>query len=192
MNAPATAWITRRSLYQGRLFEIGQVICRPTPDLRHEVEYAALNVLALPTAGIFALHPSARRHVVATPNHAVFISSGRPYRVTFPGCIGDECLTLRLTAEGLAACGADVVSAVFRNALQQLVVPDSLRGRLASLNILVVTGGPRLGDLEGGLVASAFTPTISVVSGGLLCLVGVAVIATTVPRFARWRVGDPP
>jgi len=90
------------------------------------------------------------------------------------------------------AGGADVISAVFRNTLQQLVVPDGLRGRMASLNIFVVTGGPRLGDLEGGLVASVFTPTISVVSGGLLCLAGVAVIATTVPRFARWRVGDPP
>jgi hypothetical protein len=63
---------------------------------------------------------------------------------------------------------------------------------LASLNILVVTGGPRVGDLEGGLVASAFTPTISVVSGGLLCIAGVAAIAMTVPRFARWHVGDPP
>jgi predicted MFS family arabinose efflux permease len=92
----------------------------------------------------------------------------------------------------VVAGGADVISAVFRNTVQQLVVPDGLRGRLASLNILVVTGGPRLGDLEGGLVASAFTPTISVVSGGLLCLVGVAAIATTVPRFARWCVGDPP
>jgi hypothetical protein len=92
----------------------------------------------------------------------------------------------------VVAGGADVISAVFRNTVQQLVVPDGLRGRLASLNILVVTGGPRLGDLEGGLVASAFTPTISVVSGGLLCLVGVAAIATTVPRFARWRVGEPP
>ena len=56
-------------------------------------------------------------------------------------------------------------------------VPDDLRGRLASFNIFVVAGGPRLGDLEGGLVAAAFTPTISVVSGGLLCLAGVAVIA---------------
>ena len=90
------------------------------------------------------------------------------------------------------AGGADVISAVFRNTVQQLVVPDGLRGRISSINIFVVAGGPRLGDLEGGLVASAFTPTVSVVSGGLLCLAGVGVIATTVPRFARWRVGDPP
>ena len=90
------------------------------------------------------------------------------------------------------AGGADVISAVFRNTVQQLTVPDGLQGRISSLNIFVVAGGPRLGDLEGGLVASAFTPTVSVVSGGLLCLAGVAVIATTVPAFARWRAGDPP
>jgi hypothetical protein len=42
------------------------------------------------------------------------------------------------------------------------------------------------------LVATAFTPTVSVVSGGLLCLAGVAFIAAKVPRFARWTSGDPP
>ncbi|MDQ1381879.1 MAG: hypothetical protein QOJ71_2598, partial [Actinomycetota bacterium] len=93
----------------------------------------------------------------------------------------------------LAIAGAaDVISAVFRNTIQQLVVPDGLRGRISSINIFVVAGGPRLGDFEGGLVASAFTPTVSVVSGGLLCLAGVAVIATAVPQFARWHSGDPP
>jgi len=110
--------------------------------------------------------------------------------ITAFGLVGAN-LGLALVLLAIAG-GADVISAVFRNTLQQLVVPDGLRGRLASLNIFVVTGGPRLGDLEGGLVASAFTPTVSVVSGGLLCLAGVAAIATTVPRFARWRVGDPP
>src|SRR5262245_30693923 len=90
------------------------------------------------------------------------------------------------------AGGADVISAVFRNTTQQLIVPDGLLGRVAAINIFVVTGGPRLGDLESGLIASIFTPTVSVVSGGLLCLAGVAVIATKVPRFARWTAGDPP
>ena len=92
----------------------------------------------------------------------------------------------------LAVAGAaDVVSAVFRNTIQQTTIPDELRGRLAAFNILVVAGGPRLGDFEGGVVASIFTPEVSVVSGGLLCLAGVVVIAAAVPRFARWRVGDP-
>ena len=110
--------------------------------------------------------------------------------ITLFGLSGDR-LALALCCLAVAGA-ADVISAVFRSTLQQLTVPDALRGRLAAFNIFVVAGGPRLGDLEGGLVASAFTPTVSVVSGGLLCLAGVAVIATTVPRFARWRVGDPP
>jgi MFS family permease len=93
----------------------------------------------------------------------------------------------------LAVAGAaDVVSAVFRNTIQQTTVPDDLRGRLAAFNIFVVAGGPRLGDFEAGVVASVVTPQFSVVSGGLLCVLGVGVIAALVPRFARWEVGDPP
>jgi MFS family permease len=93
----------------------------------------------------------------------------------------------------LAVAGAaDVISAVFRSTIQQLTVPDELRGRLMSFNILVVAGGPRLGDFEAGVVASVFTPTVSVVSGGVLCVAGVGLIAALVPRFARWQPGDPP
>ncbi|HUI47099.1 MAG TPA: MFS transporter [Acidimicrobiia bacterium] len=106
------------------------------------------------------------------------------------GLVGDN-LALAVLFLAIAG-GADVISAVFRSTMQQLIVPDGLRGRISAINIFVVAGGPRLGDFEGGLVAAAFTPTVSVVSGGLLCLAGVALIATTVPRFARWRAGDPP
>ncbi|MDQ1521177.1 MAG: hypothetical protein QOI55_2250, partial [Actinomycetota bacterium] len=106
------------------------------------------------------------------------------------GLAGDR-LWLALVLLAFAGA-ADVVSAVFRSTIQQLTVPDALRGRLSSFNILVVTGGPRLGDAEAGLVASAFSPTVSIVSGGLLCLAGVAAIGVAVPSFARWKVGDPP
>jgi MFS family permease len=92
----------------------------------------------------------------------------------------------------LAVAGAaDVVSAVFRGTILQLAVPDSLRGRLSGINYLVVAGGPRLGDLEAGLVASAFSPTVSVVSGGLLCIVGAAGIGALFPALRRYRAGDP-
>ncbi len=92
----------------------------------------------------------------------------------------------------LAIAGAaDVISAVFRSSSQQLIVPDSLRGRLSALNILVVAGGARLGDFEAGVAGSLFSPFTAVVSGGVLCLCGVGVIAAAVPKFARWQVGEP-
>jgi MFS family permease len=88
------------------------------------------------------------------------------------------------------AGGADVISAVFRSTILQLSVPDALRGRLSQIHILVVTGGPRLGDLEAGLVAAAFSPTVSVVSGGVLCIAGAVVLAWLVPPFRRYRAGE--
>ncbi len=88
----------------------------------------------------------------------------------------------------LAIAGAaDVISAVFRGTILQLHVPDRLRGRLNAVNIAVVTGGPRLGDLEAGAVAAATTVRISVVSGGLACLLGVGAIARFLPELERWH-----
>src|SRR5207253_7877798 len=87
----------------------------------------------------------------------------------------------------LAVAGAaDVVSAVFRNTILQLSVPDAFRGRLSGVHIAVVAGGPRLGDAEAGAVAALTTPRISVVSGGLACVAGALVIARLVPAFTRY------
>ena len=90
------------------------------------------------------------------------------------------------------AGGADVVSAVFRSTILQDTVPDDLRGRLSGINITVVAGGPRIGDAEAGFVAAVFSPTVSVVSGGLICVAGVGLLALLVPEFARDRRGDAP
>ncbi|HSR44114.1 MAG TPA: MFS transporter [Acidimicrobiia bacterium] len=90
----------------------------------------------------------------------------------------------------LAVAGAaDVVSAVFRNTILQLAVPDRLRGRLSSIHIAVVSGGPRLGDFEAGAVASVTSPQISVVSGGLACILGALIIARRMPEFTAYRAG---
>jgi MFS family permease len=92
----------------------------------------------------------------------------------------------------LAVAGAaDVISAVFRSVILQVSVPDALRGRLSAIHILVVTGGPRIGDLEAGLVAAAFTPTVSVVSGGVLCIAGTVLLAWLAPSFRRYEAGAP-
>ena len=85
----------------------------------------------------------------------------------------------------VVAGGADVISAVFRSTIIQLAVPDSLRGRLMGVQIAVVTGGPRLGDLESGAVAAAFSDTTSVVSGGLACIAGALLLARALPGFRR-------
>ena len=91
----------------------------------------------------------------------------------------------------LAVAGAaDVISAIFRGTIIQLSVPDRLRGRLASINYLVVAGGPRLGDLEAGLVASMSSATVSIVSGGVLCIVGVCAIGVLLPSFRRYEASE--
>ena len=88
------------------------------------------------------------------------------------------------------AGGADVISAVFRNTILQRSVPDDLRGRLSGIHILVVTGGPRLGDMEAGLVATLASPTVSVVSGGVICILAVGVLAILVPAFTNYRAPE--
>jgi hypothetical protein len=59
------------------------------------------------------------------------------------------------------------------------------------VHIAVVTGGPRVGDVEAGTVASLTTPRISVVSGGLACAVGVVVLAWLLPEFRRYALPPP-
>ena len=92
----------------------------------------------------------------------------------------------------LAVAGAaDMVSAIFRNTILQVATPDALRGRLQGVFIVVVTGGPRLGDFEAGSVGSAFGSQVSVVSGGLACMAGVALLAAAYPSFNRYDGRDP-
>ena len=88
----------------------------------------------------------------------------------------------------LAIAGAaDVVSAIFRSTILQVSIPDALRGRLGGIFLLVVSGGPRLGDFEAGLVAVAVSPEFSVVSGGLACIVGAVACAAAYPELRRYE-----
>jgi MFS family permease len=93
----------------------------------------------------------------------------------------------------LALAGAaDVVSAIFRSTILQVSIPDALRGRLGGIFLLVVSGGPRIGDLEAGIVAAAVSPTFSVVSGGLACIVGAFWCAVRYPELRRYDAGARP
>ena len=91
-------------------------------------------------------------------------------------------LPLAVVLLGLAGA-ADVLSAVFRGTIVQLETPDALRGRVTALHLLVVTSGPRLGDLEAASVASVVGAQASVVSGGLLCIAGILVVVRRFPEL---------
>ena len=98
---------------------------------------------------------------------------------------------LPLALACLAVAGAaDVISAILRSTIAQLATPDRLRGRLSTIFILVVSGGPRLGDFEAGIVAAWTTPTFSVVTGGLACIAGAGVVALAYPELRRYRSTD--
>jgi hypothetical protein len=73
--------------------------------------------------------------------------------------------------------------------IRQLQTPDSLRGRMTSVNMIFFMGGPQLGELEAGLVAQALGAPASVVSGGLLCLAATGWIAARTPELRRYRRG---
>jgi MFS family permease len=104
--------------------------------------------------------------------------------------LSTEAFVLALVFLAIAGA-ADVISAIFRGTILQSSVPDRLRGRLSGIHIMVVVGGPRLGDFEAGLVGQLVSPAFSVVSGGLACVAGVAVIAAAMPQFRRYHAGDP-
>jgi predicted MFS family arabinose efflux permease len=85
---------------------------------------------------------------------------------------------------------ADMVSAVLRTTMVQLSTPDQLRGRVASVNKAVVSGGPLIGDAEAGAVAELTSTAFSVVSGGVLSIVGMLLIWWRYPDFSRVTVGN--
>jgi MFS family permease len=87
----------------------------------------------------------------------------------------------------LALAGfADSVSAVCRTTINQTVTPDRLRGRMSAVFSLVVTSGPRLGDIESGTVAGLSSALTSVTSGGIACVIGVGVIMLAFPQLAAY------
>ncbi len=107
--------------------------------------------------------------------------------ITFFGMSSTLPVALILLA---IAGAADVASAVFRNTIQQLAVPDALRGRLSGIQTAITAGGPRLGDFESGLVASATSVRFSIVSGGVASAIGTVLIAKAFPQLWGYSSSD--
>jgi hypothetical protein len=100
--------------------------------------------------------------------------------------LAGRALWIGLPLLALAGAG-DLVSAIFRGTILQLTVPDGMRGRMSAFHMMVVTTGPRLGDLEAGAVAALVSPLFSVVSGGIACIVGIAALAAALPELRNYR-----
>ena len=87
----------------------------------------------------------------------------------------------------LALAGAaDAISGIFRMTMWNQTIPDALRGRLASIEMVSYSSGPLLGHVEAGAVAAAFGVRASVVSGGILCVVAVIACGFWLPQFVRY------
>ncbi len=99
-----------------------------------------------------------------------------------------------LTLGALMLVGAtDTVSTVVRQTVRSLATPDALRGRMTSVNQIFVQGGPQLGEMEAGLVASLFASaaigvTVAVVSGGVATALVAAAVAWKAPSLVRYDV----
>jgi len=79
-----------------------------------------------------------------------------------------------------------------RSLIVQLATPDSHRGRVSAVDHVVGVAGPDVGSFRGGLVAAGTSPTFAVVSGGLLCLVGVLATAAVNAPLRRFRTAPTP
>jgi hypothetical protein len=88
-----------------------------------------------------------------------------------------------------AVCGmADQVSVVMRSTAVQLQTPDALRGRVSAVSMLFIGASNQLGAAESGFVAAATSPTFAVVSGGIGCLIVLALVAYLVPALRGYRI----
>jgi MFS family permease len=100
--------------------------------------------------------------------------------------------TFWITFAALLLSGAtDGFSTIIRNTVRQLLTPDRLRGRMTSVNQIFFRGGPQLGEVEAGLLAQVFGPVVSVVSGGVGCLLATLWVWRRYPELHRFQ-GDEP
>lgn len=91
----------------------------------------------------------------------------------------------------LAVAGAgDMVSGLGRSVMWNQSIPDSLRGRLAGVELLSYSSGPTLGNVESGLVESLAGLRTSIVSGGIACVAGTVLVAAALPAFWNYRASE--
>lgn len=86
--------VSSQTLFHSDSLRIRHLRARPDSDACGELEEAGVDQLVLPLCGLFARHDGPRRHVIANAGHALFFAAGRPYRISYPGAVGDEVLVV--------------------------------------------------------------------------------------------------
>jgi MFS family permease len=196
-----------RSVVEGLRFLRG----RPVLLMSFAVDVAAM-VLALPEA-LFPQAAATRFHGGVGPLYSAIAAgsvlaglvSGWVSRVRRQGVALTFAVAAMAAAVGAAglvhhvgaavallvlAGAADLVSSVYRQTILQTVVPDRMRGRLQGVYTVVVSGGPRLGDLRAGAMAGLTTLTVAWSGTALFCVVLVLAAAVAVRPFWRYESTD--
>jgi hypothetical protein len=157
-----------------------------------QMEVGAYGVLASGVAvGALSTSTALVRLPMPTRPGRVCLAAGVAYGL---GTIGlGLSSTMAPAFASLALLGAaDTVGTVLRNTVREVITPDAMRGRVGSLASLVTKTGPRVGEWEAGVVASIWGVQASVLSGGVLCVLGVLCVAMFVPVLqAPVHLGPP-
>jgi AraC-like DNA-binding protein len=102
--------VIRKTLFASETLQIGLFHAQPASDACGDVERQTLHAMVLPVSGVFSKHDAPGRCVVGTPSYAVFFAADAPYRIGYPGAVGDRALVLRfgeaLAADQVTSCGS--------------------------------------------------------------------------------------
>jgi AraC family transcriptional regulator len=138
--------VSRRPLFESETLQIGVFEARPESDACGDIERQKSNVVVLPFSGVFAKHEAPGRSVIGTPSHAVFIAADTPYRLSFPGAIGDRALIFRF---------------------DEALAPDELGGVVVASNGLLPSNAILLRNLLWARLDKGETDEFESEAGGL-------------------------
>jgi hypothetical protein len=159
--------VIRKTLFASETLQMGLFHAHPASDACGDVERQTSHAMVLPVSGVFSKHDAPGRCVVGTPSYAVFFAADTPYRIGYPGAVGDRALVLRfgeaLAADHLASYGSGEALAshglfpphamLLRNLLWarlQTTGADNLESEVLGLDLLSMSlssmgaGGPPL------------------------------------------------
>jgi MFS family permease len=202
--------VSLHAALEGLRFVFRSPLIRSTMLLDFFATFFSSATALLPIFAQDILHVGAKGYgwLVAAPAVGALLASSAMLPLTHRIARQGEVLVWAVVAYGLAtvvfglshafwitfAClaasgGADAVSMVIRNLVRQLETPDAIRGRMVGVNMVFFMGGPQLGELEAGAVAQWLGAQISVVTGGLGCLLATAIVAFVTPQL--WSYTPP-